>query len=152
MLAWFQRHQMLIYILGALSVGMLLILPVAIAAILVLLPPDYFAESHRPRHARRKRPLTILRCIIFILKNLLGAILLLAGIAMLVLPGQGVLTITLGISLMNFPGKFRAERWLITRGPTLRITNKLRLRFHRAPLILSHPSDASTHQTQRSTR
>ena len=140
MLAWFQKHQILIYILGALSVGMLLVMPAAIAAVLILLPPDYFTECHRPRHARNQRPLSILRCMLIALKNLLGAILLLAGIAMLVLPGQGVLTITLGISLMNFPGKFRLERWLITRGPTLRITNRLRLRFHRAPLILTHAS------------
>lgn len=44
------------------------------------------------------------------LRNVLGAILLVAGIAMLVLPGQGVPTILISLGLMNFPGKYRLER------------------------------------------
>lgn len=140
MLAWFQQYETLIYKLGALSLGMLLIFPIAMVAILVLLPADYFAEKQRPRHMEVQRPISVLRGIILVLKNVLGFIFLLAGIAMLVLPGQGLLTMALGISMMNFPGKFGLERWLITRGPTLRIINRLRIRCHRKPLILTHHS------------
>lgn len=43
----------------------------------------------------------------FGLRNLAGALLFLAGIAMLFLPGQGILTIIIGLSLMSFPGKHR---------------------------------------------
>ena len=149
MLAWFQKHETLIYSLGALSVGMLLILPLAMIAVLVLLPTDYFAEKKRPRHMEIQRPISLLRGVILVLKNLLGFVFLLAGIAMLVLPGQGLLTMALGISMMNFPGKFRLERWLITRGPTLRIINRLRFRFHRKPLVLTHHS-ASFRENKRS--
>jgi len=138
MTAWFQNHQTLIVSLGALSLAMLLVLPIAMVAILVLLPADYFTERHRPRHTQLQRPLSILRGLVLVLKNLLGLTFLLAGIAMLVLPGQGLLTMSLGISMMNFPGKFRLERWLITRGPTLHITNRLRRRCSRKPLVLTH--------------
>jgi Putative transmembrane protein (PGPGW) len=69
-------------------------------------------------------------------KNLIGGVFVLAGIVMLVLPGQGVLTIMLGIALMNFPGKFQLERWIVSRGPTLWFINRLRRRRGRPALVL----------------
>ena len=42
-----------------------------------------------------------------VLRNSLGLLLLLAGIAMLMLPGQGLLTMLIGLCLMDFPGKRR---------------------------------------------
>jgi hypothetical protein len=42
---------------------------------------------------------------------LLGLVLVLAGVAMLVLPGQGVLTLLIGVVLLEFPGK----QWLLRR-------------------------------------
>jgi len=68
-------------------------------------------------------------------KNALGYILVVAGIIMLVLPGQGIFTILIGIMLLNFPGKYQLERWLATRGPVLRSINWLRQRAGRAPLV-----------------
>jgi len=59
---------------------------------------------------------------------------LVAGIAMLVLPGQGVLTIVIGIMLLDFPGKYRFERSLAARRPVLRSINWLRRRANR-PLL-----------------
>ena len=35
----------------------------------------------------------------------------------IVLPGRGLLSIVVGIVLLNFPGKFRLERWLVSRRP-----------------------------------
>ena len=46
-------------------------------------------------------------------KNLLGATLVLAGLLMLFLPGQGVITLLAGLMIMNYPGKFVLEPWLI---------------------------------------
>ena len=45
-----------------------------------------------------------------ITKNLLGVILLIAGLVMLLVPGQGLLTIAVALILLDFPGKFRFER------------------------------------------
>ena len=69
-------------------------------------------------------------------KNALGYIFIVAGIVMLALPGQGILAILIGIMLLNFPGKFRLERWIITRRPVIRSINWLRRRAKHAPLVL----------------
>jgi uncharacterized membrane protein YbaN (DUF454 family) len=42
-------------------------------------------------------------------------VLLVAGVLMLVLPGQGLLTVFIALVLLDFPGKFRFERWLVQR-------------------------------------
>jgi Putative transmembrane protein (PGPGW) len=69
-----------------------------------------------------------------VLKNVLGAVLVVAGVLMLILPGQGILTIVLGIVLLDFPGKRRLERQLIARPHVPRIVNALRARLGRAAL------------------
>ncbi len=70
-------------------------------------------------------------------KNLLGYLLIVAGIAMLVLPGQGVLTILLGVILVDLPGKYRFERWIVARPLVLKSINRLRQRAGRDPLVLA---------------
>ena len=67
------------------------------------------------------------------LKNLIGALLLVLGVIMLFVPGQGLLTMLIGLMLMNFPGKYRLERWLVRRSGVLNSLNWLRRRRGRAP-------------------
>ena len=67
-------------------------------------------------------------------KNVLGAVLMIAGVAMLVLPGQGLLTMVLGFLLIDFPGKYRLERWLVARPMVHRPLNWIRRRAGREPL------------------
>ena len=76
----------------------------------------------------------VMRWSLLVGKNLLGWVVILLGIAMLVLPGQGILTIVIGMILINFPGKYRLERWIITRDSVLRAINAIRKRSGRAPL------------------
>jgi hypothetical protein len=75
---------------------------IAIPFILVRLPEDYF-DVRVPR-AWMKDHHPALRVIGHIIKNVAGALFVLAGLSMLILPGQGVLTILIGLSLL-FPGK-----------------------------------------------
>ena len=72
-----------------------------------------------------------------LLKNTAGVVFLTAGVAMLVLPGQGLLTILLGLMLINFPGKRRFELALIRRRPVLKSVNWIRRRAGREPLIVA---------------
>ena len=44
---------------------------------------------------------------VFIARNVVGAIVVLAGLIMLVTPGQGILTIIAGLAIMDFPGRDR---------------------------------------------
>jgi len=105
-----------------------------VAVLLVQLPATYFLDSH-PRGGRGDQH-PILRWAVLVVKNLVGAVLIGAGIVMLVTPGQGALTILIGVMLLDFPGKRRLERKLIGRPPALRAINRLRARFGKPPVVL----------------
>lgn len=109
---------------------------IVIPFILIRLPANYFDERHPRTWMRDHHP--VLRLTGLIIKNLVGLLLFLAGIAMLFLPGQGILTMLIGISLMDFPGKRHLERKLIGQPTVLRTINKLREKFGRPPLTVSH--------------
>ena len=55
---------------------------------------------------------------------------------MLLVPGQGVLTILVGVLLCDFPGKRTLERKLVVRPLALSTINKIRLRYKRPPIVL----------------
>ena len=78
----------------------------------------------------------VARAFLLVGRNVLGCLLIAAGVAMLVLPGQGVLTILVGTMLVDFPGKRRLERWIVERGPVLRAMNWLRERAGREPFAV----------------
>jgi hypothetical protein len=69
-------------------------------------------------------------------RNVLGYVFIVVGTAMLVLPGPGILTIVVGIILLNFPGKYRLERWMVELRPVLRSINWLRQRAKKTPIVL----------------
>ena len=113
-------------------IASLALIPVLVARI----PADYFVD--RKRHMSRSRKLHPLLYLFFnVVKNVLGMLLLLAGIAMLVLPGQGIITLLIGITLMNFPGKFTLERRLVSQSGVFSAINWIRKRAGKPPLI--HP-------------
>lgn len=66
----------------------------------------------------------------------MGLLLLLAGVIMLVTPGQGVITVLIGLILMDFPGKYGLERKLVTQPAVLRSINWLRAKADQPPLVL----------------
>ena len=107
---------------------------IAIPWILVRLPQDYFCDRRPRTWLKDHHP--VLRFIALALKNFVGWILLLGGIAMLFLPGQGLLTILIGVSLMDFPGKRAIERQLVGRPLILDAINRIRQRFDRPPLLI----------------
>jgi hypothetical protein len=76
-------------------------------------------------------------------KNLLGLVLVVAGAIMAIpgVPGQGLLTILLGVMLLDFPGKRRLERGLVGRPGVRRAVDGLRARFGRPPLVIDPPED-----------
>lgn len=65
---------------------------------------DYFLTHWQQVETRHRRHPALALCI-FVMRNGVGFVLVIAGVAMLVLPGQGLLTILIGICLMDFPGK-----------------------------------------------
>jgi len=120
--------------LGLLSIAFFIATLIAIPIVLVRLPTDYF-DMNRPRRWLHDYHPAV-RVTAYALKNLIGLVFLLAGIAMLVLPGQGVLTLLIGISLMDFPGKRRLERRIIGQPTVLRAINGIREKFGKQPLTV----------------
>ena len=116
--------------------GTFLISLAVVSFILVKLPPTYFQPSHSRPFWLDRHP--AIRWSGLIAKNVLGVVLVLLGILMSVpgVPGQGILTILLGIMLVDFPGKRRLEYKLVSRPRVLEAINRLRHRFSKPPLVL----------------
>lgn len=127
--------------MGVASVVMFVGSLLAVPWLLARLPADYFIHDRPRRDGGNRRWWWWL--IGHLVKNVIGAILVLMGVAMLVLPGQGLLTILIGLSLLDFPGKRACELNLIRRPHVLRAVNWLRRKSGRPPLIVERPSASS---------
>ena len=127
----FDWQQLLLWGTG-LSLVALVGTIIGVPWVVTRLPHDYFS---RPRRAvwldTADEPVFAL--VLGVFKNLLGALLVLLGLVMLVTPGQGLLTLLVGLLLMNFPGKYQLERWLVLRPGVLRGLNWLRSRRDQTP-------------------
>src|SRR4051812_33491264 len=102
-----------------------------VAWLLVRLPATYFLDRHDRGRQSNHHP--IRRWFTLVLRNLLGLVLVGIGVVMLFTPGQGVLTILIGIMLMDFPGKMALERKLLNRNGVKNAINRLRARYRRPP-------------------
>lgn len=130
-LEWLKAHDEIFAALGLLSVGLFLISLIVFPLIIVFLPRDYFVRSE-PGIWTLSPPRILLR----IVKNGFGVFLIVAGILMLFLPGQGLLSIFLGISLVHFPGKRRLEMRLLRFRRIRGSVAWIRQKANRAPILL----------------
>src|SRR5688572_19372307 len=87
---------------GVLLAAVMLVGTAVVGGLVVIyLPPNYFSRQRSTWSEQRPW----LYWAIVIGKNLLGVVLIVLGIIMLVLPGQGLLTILIGLMLLSAPGK-----------------------------------------------
>src|SRR5258705_783586 len=96
--AWVGAHELVFWWLVAFSVVAFVGTLIAVPWLVVRIPPDYFARragNGRPAH---RHP--IVHVFVVIGKNLVGYTFIALGLLMLVLPGQGILTILAGIVLV----------------------------------------------------
>ena len=125
LVGWLGDHQVLFQTLGLVSLAMFVVSLVVFPLVVANLPKDYFVRDRRdPAHQQRRHPVVWVS--LTVVKNIFGFTLILAGIAMLVLPGQGILTILMGLALTNFPGKFTLERLLVRQPSVGRTLNRIR--------------------------
>ncbi len=108
--------------------------------VIINLPEDYFVRDRRDpaRHTRRHPAVWL---VLTIFKNILGVALVAAGLAMLVLPGQGLLTMLIGVTLVNFPGKYALERRIVSRPSVANTLNRIRESAGRARLEIPGSED-----------
>jgi hypothetical protein len=107
---------------AAMFVGSLLLIPWLVAKA----PSDYFVRPASPHQGA-------LGLLAKIARNVLGALLLVVGLLLLVLPGQGLLMMLLAVSLLDIPGKHALIQRIVQRPPVWRALSYLRERAHKDP-------------------
>jgi len=120
---WLGVVSSIIFIMSLLSIGWLV----------SLIPNDYFINRKKSKF-KLNYPVTWI--VYTIIKNIFGYILILGGILMLILPGQGLLTIFIGLMLSNYPGKYSIEKKIIATPKILKSINWLRKKSDEPPLIV----------------
>ena len=108
---------------------------IAIPFILVRLPTEFFVTRVPRRWMENHHP--VLRLLGHLAKNVVGAIFLFAGFLMLFLPGQGILTMLIGITMLDFPGKRKLEAKMIGQPAVLGTINNMRQKFGKPPLTIA---------------
>jgi hypothetical protein len=109
---------------------------IIVSIILVKIPATYFQKNHSREFWKDRSP--AIRLLGVVIKNGLGVLLVALGIVLSLpgVPGQGILTILLGIMLLDFPGRRKIETKLLSRPAILNTINKLRHRFGKPKLVL----------------
>ena len=89
------------FVLGISSIAILVISALSIGYFIKKIPYDYFLNDKRgiPDY-KNKNP--VFWIITLALKNIIGYCLIMGGILMLVLPGQGLLTILVGLMSVSY--------------------------------------------------
>jgi len=107
-----------------------------VSVILVKIPATYFRKNHSREFWKDSSP--AIRLLGVVVKNALGVLLVALGIVLSLpgVPGQGILTILLGIMLLDFPGRRKLEHKLLSRPAVLNTINKLRQKFGKPALVL----------------
>ena len=113
-----------------LTVFMLVGSAVVLTVLVLRVPADFLV---RDPHA----PAVAIGWLARIGKNALGVLLVIAGLIMAIpgVPGQGLLTILMGLLLVDLPGKSRFERRILARPEVLPRLNRIRGRFGKTPLV-----------------
>ena len=114
---------------------------VGIWVVLIRLPEDYLIRDGVPNSKETSRSLVqLLRKIVL---NMVGIGFLFIGLVMLLTPGQGILSILVGITLMDFPGKHRLILRILSHPKVFHAINTLRSKSDKPPLLTDiHPNSA----------
>ncbi len=136
---WLGDHRIKLLLIGAGSLVMLVGGLLAARWFVTRLPPDFLTQRRRPRR-RIEFGRSLWQSVVIVAKNVVGYICVIAGLAMLVLPGPGLLVLLIGFLMVDFPGKFRLERWILSRRRVLDLINRTRRRYGAPPLDLPTPT------------
>ncbi|MDX1964186.1 MAG: PGPGW domain-containing protein [Pirellulales bacterium] len=122
------------WLLGSVTIGLGLSLAglAAVQWLLVRIPRDYFTRAAPPPSPATASPAS--RWGWWFVRNVLGLLLLVAGIAMLILPGPGIIAMLLSLTLLDFPGRRTLERYLFRQRLVHRSMNSLRKKYGVEPL------------------
>ena len=98
------------------------------------IPEDYFLHRKRKNTLPLTKAAFVRYLFLRLARNLVGLILLAGGFLMLFIPGQGILTMVMGLILIDYPGKYSVEKAIIGYPAVFKGLNWLRARVHKPPL------------------
>jgi len=133
-----------IFLIILLTTSVSIIYFIIITYIITQMDSRYFIRIKASvNDVNKNQPLTLMRhavnhTVFYMVKAaeiILGVILILCGIAMLVLPGQGIITLLIGLSLVPFPGKNKLEQNLLARKSVQSTLNWIRVKANKEPFI-----------------
>src|SRR5688572_12350861 len=135
MLDWLRAQSTLAWWLVGLSILTFAGSLIAVTLMVVRMPADYFTHRKPLGDSWRKRH-PLISGTMHVLKNLLGFVLVVTGLIMLIQPitGQDVLTILVGLSLLDFTGKWNLQLRIVKAAPVRNAINWIRTKYHRPPL------------------
>lgn len=128
----YEEFRPLLFWFTSISLALALVSIVVLPVMVIYMPKDYFLGAHR----RRRRGFSTTW--VLLIRNLCAFLLMVAGLLMLVLPGQGLLTLLAALIISDIPGKYRMERWLVLRPGILRAINWLRRKYAK-PAVIAPP-------------
>ncbi len=130
----FNAYKNLILWFGSISLFVFLFSLLSIKWLVSLIPEDYFINK---KDSKIKTNNILIWYIVLVFKNLIGYSLILGGIMMLVLPGQGLFTIIIGLMMSNYPGKYSLEKKFIAIPTILKSINWLRRKSNKPPIRIT---------------
>ena len=125
------NYKKFIFWLGSISAVIFIFSLLSIKWLVALIPSDYFIKKE---DSKFKKKYPFLWFLSLIIKNIFGYSLIIGGIFMLILPGQGVFTIMIGLMLSNYPGKYAIEKKFIAIPSVLKGINWLRKKSNEPPI------------------
>lgn len=135
---WIGQHTWLLGMLAAGSATLLVASVLATPWFVAQLPEDYLL---RPESESLQHP--VLNLVITTLRTFIGGTLILLGLLMLFFPGPGIVTLLVGLSVAQFPGKQHLLRFLASRESVFNSLNWMRRRHGKGPMLHPHHKDVS---------
>jgi len=132
---WLASHSGLMWTVSVVSVAVFVVTLAIIPYCISHIPEDYLVRKRMDQEKPfAQKPW--MRSIYLVLKNLLGVILVVVGLVMFFIPGQGIITMLIGIMLMNFPGKRRLATAIVRQPAIFKSINWTRAKALAPPLLL----------------
>ena len=123
---WLENNSYILFYLGIISVLIFIFSIVGLRLFIIAIPSDYFINKKRVSTLRDN---SILLWVFYkIFKNIIGYIFIAIGLLALVLPGQGILMILIGLMMSDYPKKFDLEKKIIKINTVRKGVNWIRIK------------------------
>jgi hypothetical protein len=110
--AWLENNSYIFFYAGIVSIFIFVFSMFGLRLFIIAIPSDYFINKKRVSALKNRSVLLWIIYIVF--KNIIGYIFIIMGLVALVLPGQGILMILVGLMMSDYPKKFDLEKKIIT--------------------------------------